>query len=231
MQTIKKTPERMIIRTNMGYSLANAIRRSVEEISTLAIDEVEIFRNDSALYDEFLAHRFGLIPLKTDGKMGEKTKVEFKLKNVGPGTVYSGDLKGGAKIMYEGIPLTLLEKGHELELVATARLGKGTDHAKHVPGLCHYRYLTEIKSSPQIDKLVKEANSVISPEKKGSFWICDLPEATIDEIEKLDKSAVKDSSEILFFIESWGHLEAETILTKAIDILKKNLKEFEKLIK
>ena len=221
----------MIIRTDMGYNLANAIRRSVEEISTLAIDEVEIFRNDSALYDEFLAHRFGLIPLKTDKKMGEKTKVEFKLKNVGPGTVYSGDLKGNAKIMYEGIPLTLLEKGQELELIATARLGKGTDHAKHVPGLCHYRYLTEIKSSLQIDKLIKEANGIISPEKKRSSWICDLPEATIDEIEKLDKSAVKDSSEILFFIESWGHLEVETILIKAIEILKKNLGEFEKLIK
>ena len=51
--------------TDMNISLANAIRRGVLEIPTMAIDEIEIVQNDSALYDEILANRIGLIPIKT----------------------------------------------------------------------------------------------------------------------------------------------------------------------
>src|SRR3989344_4780539 len=98
MQLIQKTPEKLILRMNANYGLANAIRRSIEEIPVLAIDEVEFFKNDSALYDEFLAHRIGLIPLKTESKLGSKTNVSLKLKKIGPGIVYSGDLKGNVKV-------------------------------------------------------------------------------------------------------------------------------------
>ena len=38
--------------TDMDVSLANAIRRSVLEIPVMAIDEVEIIKNDSALENE-----------------------------------------------------------------------------------------------------------------------------------------------------------------------------------
>ena len=101
MKVIKKSPERIVIRTDMSYNLINAIRRSVDEIPTLAVDEVEFFKNDSALYDEFLAHRLGLVPLRTDSKMGTKTSIDLKLKKVGPDTVYSKDLRGGAKVIFD----------------------------------------------------------------------------------------------------------------------------------
>lgn len=232
MQVIQKTPEKLVIRMDANYGLANAIRRSVEEIPTLAIDEVEFFKNDSALYDEFLAHRLGLTPLKTDSKMSEKTKISLKLSKAGPCTVYSGDLKGGTKTAYDKIPITILEKNQSLELVATARLGKGVDHAKYIPGLYHYRYVLEVKSgNSQIDKIVQGSKGVIKPEKKGSKWVCDLNEAEIDEIEKIEKESVKDGSELLVFIESWGQMDAETILRKAIDALGNNLGAFEKALK
>lgn len=226
-----KTPERIVLRMDGNYNLANAIRRSVEEIPILSIDEVEIFKNDSALYDEFLAHRIGLIPLKTDDKMSEKTSIDLTLKKSGPGLVYASDFQGDAKVIYDKIPLTLLEKGQELEVIATARLGKGIEHAKNTPGLCYYRHLLEVSANPQIDNIVKDSKGMVKAEKKGSKWVCDLNDAEIDEINKIDPNAISDGKELLFFIESWGQIDAEKILRKAIEALNSNLKEFEKSFK
>ena len=52
METIENSKEKLILRIESNEPLANAIRRSVSEVKTLAIDDVEIFKNDSALYDE-----------------------------------------------------------------------------------------------------------------------------------------------------------------------------------
>lgn len=232
METVIKTPEKMIIRTDMNYSLLNAVRRNVEEIPTLAIDEVEIFKNDSALYDEVLAHRIGLIPLKNDGKISSKTTGTLSLKKTGPGTVYSGDFKGDIKIVYDSIPLTLLEKDQEIELVANASVGTGLDHTKHVPGLIYYRNLFEVRSgNVKIDSIVQESIGTIKPEKKTNKWICDLSDHQVDEIKKLDKEAIKDSPEFLLFVESFGILDAEKIFSKAIETLRNNLESFEKSLK
>jgi len=231
MQTIQNTPEKLILRIDANQPLANAIRRSLSEIPILAIDEVEIFKNDSALYDEVLAHRIGLIPLKTEKAMTAKTKVDFKLSKKGPCTVYAEDLQGSGKIVEPKIPLTILNEGHQLELVATARLGRGIDHAKHIPGLCYYRHILEIKSSLQADKIVQNSKGLIKPEKKGNKWICDIEDNAVDEIKKIDKEAIQDSDEILFMIESYGNLPAKDILTKATEALSKNLADFEKQIK
>ena len=47
----------------------NMLRRMIiDEVPTLAIDEVNFIKNSSALYDEILALRLGLIALKTDLK-------------------------------------------------------------------------------------------------------------------------------------------------------------------
>lgn len=232
MEIIVKTPEKMIVRTEMNYSLLNAIRRSVEEIPTLAIDEVEIFRNDSALYDEVLAHRIGLVPIKNDGKVSSKTTGTLSMKKMGPGTVYSGDFKGDLKVVYDSIPLTILEKDQEIELIATANVSSGLEHTKHVPGLIYYRNLFEVKSgNVKIDSIVQEANGVIKHEKKGTKWVCDLNDNQVDEIKKLDKEAISDSKEFLLFVESFGILDAEKIFAKAIETLQSNLESFEKSLK
>lgn len=231
METVKNTEEKLVLRIEANEPLANSIRRSLSDIPTLAIEEVEMYKNDSALYDEVIANRLGLIPLKTEKSMSGKTKIDLKLSKKGPGNVYAEDLEGPAKIVYPKIPITYLSDGHKLELLATATLGTGKDHAKHIPGLCYYRHLLEVKSSPQIDKIVEKSKGLIKPEKKGSRWICDLDEAKINDIESTDKKAISDSSELLFIIESYGSMPAKDILSEAIKALEKNLDEFEKGLK
>ena len=131
-----KKKGKMSFSTDMSISLANAIRRSALEIPTMAIDEVEIMQNDSALFDEILAHRIGLIPIKTNKSDKE---IKFKLKEVGPKTVYSTDLSPSVETDYK-LPLVILDNEQEVQLNAFARMGKGIEHSKYSPGLIYYKH-------------------------------------------------------------------------------------------
>jgi len=232
MEIITNTPEKLVLKLDIKEGLANSIRRSVSEIPALAIDEVEIFKNDSALYDEMLSHRLGLVPLKTERNMNEKTKIDLKLSKVGPCTVYSGDLDGNADVIYDKIPLTILGEGHKLELVATAVLGRGIEHAKYVPGIAYYRHVQEIKSGKEIDNIVQSAkHGLIKTEKKGNKWVCDLNDSVVNEISGIDKDAVNETNELIFVVESYGGMSAKDIFINSIEVLKSNLDEFEKALK
>ena len=170
--------------------------------------------------------------MKTEKGMTKKTKIGLKLSKTGPCTVYSGDLDGNAEVVYDKIPIVILGEGQKLELAATPALGKGINHAKFTPGLCYYRHLLEIRSSPEAEKIIQNSNfSLIKPERKGQKWICDLNEAEVENIEKLEKGSVSQSDEMLLIIESYGNMDAKDILTKSIGSLEENLDKFEKSIK
>ena len=231
MQIVENTKEKLVFRMEANETLANSIRRSVSEIPVLAIDEVEIFKNDSALYDEVIAHRLGLIPLKTEKGMSQKTKIDFKLTKKGPCTVYAVDLKGPATIIYPKIPITILGEDHKLELVATATLGKSIEHAKYLPGLCYYHHILEVTSTPQTDKIVEKSKGLFKAQKKGTKWLCDINDSEINQIEKIDKDSIKNSDEIIMVIESFGNMTAKEILIQAVKALESNLTEFEKAVK
>ena len=181
-------------------SYANAVRRfCIAEVPAMAIDDVVILENSSVLYDEILAHRLGMIPIKTDldrynlpedcdcgNPLGcHKCRVLFVLDAKGKdkvSTVYSGDLVSEdreVRPVSESIPVVKLAQGQSVKLEAYARLGKGKEHAKWQP--CTVAGLTEGKSEGVYDLMV----------------------------------------------ESTGGLPARRIVTKAIELLEKKLKEIQ----
>jgi len=204
--------------TDMSTSLANAIRRSALEIPIMAIDELDIIKNDSALYDEIIAHRIGLIPIKTD-KSTKETK--FKLKEIGPKTVYSTDIKPSVETDYK-IPIVILDNEQELELVADARLGNGIDHIKYSPGLVYFKHNID----PEILDFVyvDETGKIVYDEEE--LDIKKLSEEQKNKIKKL-----KDINELIFSIESWGQISAKDIFLRSIEALDENLEELNKLVK
>jgi len=253
IKIISKDKEKISFISDVSETLANAIRRSVNEIPVLAIDEVEFFRNDSALYDEVLAHRLGLIPLVTEktftdrencsckGKGCSKCSVDLKIKICGPCTVYSKDLKGKAEVVYDKIPIVVLNEDRELELVARARLGKGIEHSKFSPGLVYYRNLAKIEVDKSCDECLKcvEAcpQKILSIKNKKAdskeVYKCDFCESCAEACKQYGKNAIKIEKDegIIFFIESWGQIKAEEIFVKAIERINENLKELNKEIK
>ena len=240
----KKTNDKIAFSADINESLANAIRRSVQEIPVLAIEELEIFKNDSVLYDEIIAHRIGLIPLRseiperTKKKAKEESEYEVKLKltKKGPGTVYSGDLTGPAEVVFKEMPITLLKKGQEIELVATAKIGEGITHVKYTPGLVHYRefYEATTKKGKNVDKeFISEFPTVmISINEEGNeseFERHKLQNGkTFGEAYKLykDEITVDKGKGLMFFVESFGQMGAEKIIIGAVEALKNNLNHF-----
>jgi DNA-directed RNA polymerase subunit D len=120
---------------------ANALRRlCLNGVPIYAIDTVDILINSSVLADEGIAHRLGLIPIKTElsavQQNNESDKIMFTL-DTGEidetRTVLSGELKSQDDIIKpisDNIPIITLAPGQRLKIEAYARLGRGTEHAK-----------------------------------------------------------------------------------------------------
>lgn len=150
---------------DVNHSYANALRRAMmAEVPSMAIDDVIIIENTSVLYDEVIAHRLGLIPLKTDldafvlpeecdckSELGcSKCRASFTLEAESvdePVIVYSSDLKGDSEVVpvSGGIPIVKLGPAQRLKLELYAKLGRGLEHAKWQPvSACAYKYLPKV---------------------------------------------------------------------------------------
>jgi DNA-directed RNA polymerase subunit D len=238
MKLINKKENQIKFQTEISESLANTIRRYVNQIPVLAIDDVEIERNDSALYDETVAHRIGLIVLKKEKSTNSKTEIKLQLNVKKEGIVYSGDFEGDTKVVYEKTPITILNKGQEMILTGFARIGRGEEHSKFSPGLIFYKNVFNLNIDKDCPKNIVD----ICPKKTLKFEggrvvvenpeECDMCEACIDLCRKQGKENIKinPTRDLIITIESFGQISAEEILKQSVDILKRDLAEIGKKI-
>jgi DNA-directed RNA polymerase subunit D len=123
-------------------AVANALRRSMmTKVPTLAIKELEVVKNESGLFDEDLANRFGQVPFEIPDHFDEDDELHIAVKKEGPTNVKSGDIQvdnEDAQPVNDEIALVKLKEDQELEFEATAVLGNGREHAKHQGGTVGY---------------------------------------------------------------------------------------------
>lgn len=133
--------------SDASYASANVLRRAmINSVASFAVDSVTLYENSSTMFDEYIAHRVGLIPLTSPKGYDEKDEVLFTLDSEGPGIVYSKELKSNdknVKVANENIPIMKLAEGQRLRLDGKAIYRTGTKSAKFQPGLVTYKALSD----------------------------------------------------------------------------------------
>ncbi len=173
----------------ISVEMVNALRHIIlTEIPVMAIDEVIILKNDSPLYDEVVAHRLGLIPLKTNLKNYNlprdcecggygcslcQVSLTCEVTNTSNKSlvISSGDLKSNDPDVIPvnpEIPILKIDKNAKVIIEAYAILGTGKDHAKFsAVSNCAFRYYPDIEfdESKITDKEEQENIVNLCPEK------------------------------------------------------------------
>jgi len=236
----------------------NAIRRiMISELPKLAVNDVVIYDNTSALFDEIISHRLGLVPIPTDlsllafrdecvckGKGCPNCTVRYTLSKEGEGTVYSGDLQPAEKswaIKEDKIPIVKLYGDQRLILEVEAVLGKGRDHAKwqavQAPA---YRMETIIEFDKskidEVKKFVEKLPENLVSIKGDKLILKDPVNLTILE-SYLSKENIKfikikrDPTKFTFHFETDGSFSAKDAIIESVNIIQKKYEEFGKLLK
>ncbi|MBI4150249.1 DNA-directed RNA polymerase subunit D [Candidatus Woesearchaeota archaeon] len=253
----KKTGRMSFLVKGSNPSFVNALRRCIiNDVPTMAIEDVEIRKNNSILYDEMIGHRLGLIPLKTDlkgynpndkcsceGAGCAKCSVKLILKAKGPGVITAKELQSAdPKVVpvYPDMPITKLLKGQQLELEATAVLGRGKEHMKWSPGVAYYKYkpVIEIQKNPErAEEIAKRCPVDVYDYKGGKLSInkdnylnCILCGECAD-LAQGDIKLNESNEEFIFFVEPFGQLNHKQIIEEAVEILNAQLEEFAAKIK
>ena len=232
---------------------ANTIRRLVlEEVPTLAVEDVEIKDNGSALYDEMLALRLGLVPIKTDlssyrlpeneteiEERSARCTLQLKLKVAKKGYVLAQEATSAdpsCTFAYPKMPLTKLLAKQKVDVTMYAVMGKGKDHAKWAPGWAFFKREPVLKvgnvKDPQL--IAKQSTDNVLKIKAGKLEVNDkkvYESNLLTYYTELDEAiTLEQTDNILFNLESWGQLSCKEILTTSAKILIEKVEELEALI-
>jgi len=235
----------------------NSIRRvMISELPKLAISDVLIYDNTSALFDEIIAHRLSLIPIPTDlgligfrdecackGKGCPNCTVRYTLSKEGDGMIYSGDLQPAEKswaITEDKIAIVKLYGDQRLILEVEAVLGKAKDHAKwqavQAPGFrmqpiieFDKKKLNDVKEF--VEKLPKDLVKI----NGNKLELKDIKKLAVLE-SYIDKDKIdfinikKDPTKIIFSYETDGSFSAKDAIIESAKIIENKYSELEKLL-
>lgn len=257
--TVLSSNEKEVVLRIQGYELQlmNAIRRfAMSEVPMLAIDDVVILENTSLIYDEVLAHRLGLIPLRTPpGKYpppeeckDESARMDCTVMLVLEAqasdttrTVYSGELVSPqdpeVKPISPNIPIAKLAPGQKIKLEAYAKMGKGKEHSKWQPTT-----VSTVKPTPKIIIKQHPLEKIYKVEEACPIRILKVVNSKLMVEDELKctycMECVKVAPEVIevterekdfiLRIESLGTLPAPYILKEAVSLI---IKSFEDIIK
>jgi len=259
---------------DVNYSFINSIRRSlVSMVPCLAIHEVDFhmgslgsyveeesgeekeYESISAMFNEIIAHRIGMLPIPTDAKTIEafgdsvnddskQPDIMYSLHKQGPCTVYSGDLEPvngdtSLNIPETSVPLVKLTEGQAILVYAKAKMGTAKQHAKWQTAVAprFYQAPTLTVSSGKGSKSVIDVVGKENFKKKGKNHIIEDPVKAHEAIKKLeslwnDEAAQKamtitrNKTHFILEFETTGAMEAKLALEQALKSLEVHCKDF-----
>ena len=259
---------------DVNYSFVNSIRRSlVSMVPCLALHEIDFhmgslgsyvdeesgdereYESISAMFNEIVAHRIGMLPVPTDEKtieafgdsIDDDTKqpdIMYSLHKQGPCTVYSGDLEpvsGDTSLVIPetNVPLVKLAEGQAILVYAKAKIGNAQKHTKWQCAVAprFYQAPTVNVSSGKGSKAIFDIIDKKNFKKKGKSHVIDNPVEAHEALRKLeqlwnDKEA-KEAMEVstkkdhfIFEFETNGAMKAKLALEQALKALDGHCNEF-----
>lgn len=242
-----------LVLSGVSVTFANALRRSIiSEVPILAIDYVNIYDNTSVLFDEQLALRLGLIPLKNnkintfpedcDCKVGcSKCQTLLTLSAEGPKMVYSEDMISTDPeviIVDTRIPIVELKERHKVVVEAVARLGTGREHTKWQAGIAGYKNMPVITIGDRCDLCGNCAEECprnilsLGGEKVVVTDIIDCSLCRLCENICSTKSIkiTEDPKSFVVTIETIGSMTADELVISAVETIKKKADQLGKML-
>ena len=259
---------------DVNYSFVNSVRRSlVSMVPCLALHEIDFhmgslgsyvdeesgdereYESISAMFNEIVAHRIGMLPIPTDEKTIEafgdsinddskQPDIMYSLHKQGPCTVYSGDLEpvsgdDSLVIPETNVPIVKLAEGQAILVYAKAKMGNAQKHTKWQCAVAprFYQAPTITVSSGKGSKAIFDIVDKKDFKKKGKSHVIDNPvkaHAALKKLEQLwnDKEA-KESMEVstkkdhfIFEFETNGAMKASLALEQALKALDGHCNEF-----
>ena len=259
---------------DVNYSFINSIRRSlVSMVPCLAIHEVDFhmgslgayvdeetgeekeYESISAMFNEIVAHRIGMLPIPTDEKTLEafadsitddskQPDIMYSLHKQGPCTVYSGDLEpvnGDASLVIPetSVPIVKLAEGQAILVYAKAKIGTAKQHAKWqtVVAPRFYQAPTLTVAPGKGSKTVIKAVGKEHFKKKGKNQVIEDPVVAHKAIKKTEslwndedaKNAMtitRNKTHFILEFETTGAMEAKLALQQALKSLDSHCKDF-----
>jgi len=259
---------------DVNYSFVNSVRRAlVSMVPCLAVHEVDFhmgslgtyvdeetgeeneYESISAMFNEIIAHRIGMLPVPTDEKTLEafsdavdddskQPDIMYSLHKQGPCTVYSGDLEpvnGDESLIIPetNVPIVKLTEGQAILVYAKAKIGTAQKHAKWQCAVAprFYQAPTLKVSSGKGGKTVIDTVGKDKFTKKGKEQVITDPVIAHEALQKLEKlwndDKAKDSMEVttnkqhfIFEFETNGAMKAKLALELALKSLDKHCNDF-----